>query len=158
MLLQEHCENFLEQMQTDGNSQELFPNDATSIKKIEHGLSNIENAAFSSENKGRRDKALMSVSPQRKKRQIYDAIFIWWYSEEASKLFGLDDNTIEYIYQHLSAQSTMTKICHDNGDYLPLIEGHNNNDDMSIFEREVLTTKIKVLMVAYENAHSAPNK
>ena len=52
----------------------------------------------------------------------------------------------------------MMNIFHDDSDYLPLIEGQNTNDDMSIFESEVLTTKIKVLMVAYENAISAPNK
>ena len=90
----------------------------------------------------------MYVSPQRKNIQISDAIRIWWYPEEVSKLFGSDDNTMESTYQHLYARPATMKIFHDDGDYLPLIEGNNTNDEMYIFEREVLTTKIKVLMVA----------
>ena len=94
MLLLDHYDNCLKQMRTYGNCQELFPNDATSINNIEHSLSNIENVSLPSTNKGRRDKTLMSVRPQREKRQLSDAISIWWYSEEASKLFGSDENTM----------------------------------------------------------------
>ena len=52
----------------------------------------------------------------------------------------------------------MMNIFHDDGDYLPLIEGHNTKDEMYIFYREVLTTKIKVLMVSYENVIYSPNE
>ena len=52
-------------MQTDGNCQEFFPNDDTAVNKIEHYFSNIYNAYLSYANTGRRDKALISVSPQR---------------------------------------------------------------------------------------------
>ena len=105
----------------DGNCQELFPNDANAIKNIQHGLSNIENLSLPSANKGRNDKALISVITQREKRHISYSISIWWYPEEAYKLFGLDDNTMESTYQHLSAQYTTMKIFHDEGDYLPSI-------------------------------------
>ena len=59
---------------------------------------------------------------------------------------------MESTYQHLSARASMMNILHDDGDYPPLIEGHNTNDDIYLFESEVPTTKIKVLMVAYDNS------
>ena len=82
-------------MQTYVNCQDFFPNDATSINNIEHGLSNIENVSLPSAGKGSRGNTLMSVIPQHKKRQLYDYISIRWYSEEASKIFGSDGNTME---------------------------------------------------------------
>ena len=65
---------------------------------------------------------------------------------------------MESTYQQLTVLVVMMNILHDDGDYLPLIKVHNTNDDMYIFERGVLTTMIKLLMVSYDNFIYAPNK
>ena len=65
---------------------------------------------------------------------------------------------MESTYQQLSVLVLMMNILHDDGYYLPLIKVHNTNDDMYIFERGVLTTMIKLLMVSYDNFIYAPNK